>query len=84
VTPGCADHPCGTVFQLTTPASPGSAWTKTTLHEFQGGADGWYPMRLALDLKGTLYGATLYGGGSPACSAAYPKVGCGTVFQLMP
>ena len=54
---------CGTVFQLSPPAS-GSTWVKTTLHVFGGGNnDGSHPVGgLVLDTHGNLYGATWNGG----------------------
>jgi hypothetical protein len=34
---GCGYFNCGTVYQLTRPASPGGAWTEATLFDFGGG-----------------------------------------------
>ena len=67
---------CGTVFQLTPPGQGQTAWTKTTLYSFQGGADGNQPVaRLLLDpATGVLYGVTFLGG----------VTGAGTVFALAP
>jgi uncharacterized repeat protein (TIGR03803 family) len=67
---------CGTVFHLTPPAQGQTAWTKTTLYSFQGGADGNQPVaRLLLDpATGALYGVTFLGGAN----------GAGTVFALAP
>lgn len=71
---GTANH--GTVFQLTPPASPGGAWTETTLHSFTGAifANG---VVIGCGPSGhpVLYGTTHYGGTGP-CTLAYP--GCGT------
>lgn len=65
----------GTVFQLTPPAAPGSAWTETVLHNFTGGSDGDTPQAAVIIGKnGVLYGTTLSGGTSAL----------GTVFQLTP
>jgi uncharacterized repeat protein (TIGR03803 family) len=47
------------------------------LYSFTAGSDGEYPAAGLLDINGTLYGTTLYGGGSSAC-----KNGCGTVFSI--
>lgn len=68
---------CGTVFELSPPATPGGAWTRTLLHEFsvtKGSPDGAYPNPdLAFDLSGALYGTTrLVGGGGTN----------GTIFQM--
>jgi uncharacterized repeat protein (TIGR03803 family) len=75
---------CGTVFELTPPATPGGAWTKTTIYSFQGGADGYLPNgNLTFDSAGNLYGATTYGGGFGSCNAPYYQY-CGTIFELSP
>ncbi len=79
---------CGTVFQLTPPATPGGAWTETMIYSFTGiNGDGAYPSAsVVIGKNGVLYGTTQYGGsatsGSP-CSY-YGVSGCGTVFQLTP
>ncbi|MGB8965114.1 MAG: hypothetical protein WCB99_05695 [Candidatus Cybelea sp.] len=52
------------------------------LHSFTGGSDGEAPVAGLLDVNGTLYGTTQYGGGSSACANGYGTVGCGTVFAL--
>jgi uncharacterized repeat protein (TIGR03803 family) len=54
---------CGAVFSLSPPASPGGAWTETTLHTFTGDstgyADGATPAGgLVLCAGGVLYGTT--------------------------
>jgi hypothetical protein len=68
---------CGTVFKLT---PSGSAYKESVLHRFSGGKDGANPAAsLIVDANGVLYGTTLYGGGSSACSG-----GCGTVFKVTP
>ncbi len=64
---------CGIVFQLKPPSGSGGSWILTTLHTFQGGSDGAYPLSaIALDENGDLYGTTPSGGASNA----------GTVFKL--
>jgi uncharacterized repeat protein (TIGR03803 family) len=71
----CYFNGCGTVFELS-PVS-GGGWTKTILHTFTGGKDGYQPIcTLVLDSLGNLYGTTLYGGN--------PKVNGGVVFELSP
>ncbi|MBV8532037.1 MAG: hypothetical protein JO104_12035, partial [Candidatus Eremiobacteraeota bacterium] len=56
--PGCAyGLGCGTVFSLST------AGSEKVLHRFRGGrSDGKYPEAALIDVKGTLYGTTSYGG----------------------
>jgi len=79
---------CGTVFQLTPPATAGGAWTEAVIYSFTAtNGDGAFPVAgLLLGANGVLYGTTSYGGsatsGSP-CSLAGAS-GCGTVFQLTP
>lgn len=70
---GAAD--AGTIYRLTPPVPPSTAWTRTYIHVFRGGADGASPTNhLVLDSAGALYGTTL-GGGSG---------GNGVVFSLTP
>lgn len=66
---------CGVVFKLDTSGN------ETVLHAFTGtGGDGANPYdALVQDPKGNLFGTTVYGGGSSACSG-----GCGTVFGVNP
>lgn len=67
---------CGTVFELSPPASPGGAWTETIVHSFDAfGGDGQTPRSgLVLSETGTFYGATEFGGASVF----------GSVYQLVP
>jgi len=54
---------CGTVFQLTPPASGSGPWTKNILHNFTCGSDGGFPESgLVFDKVGNLYGTTTLGG----------------------
>jgi len=54
---------CGTVFELSPPASAGGAWTETILHEFSAGKDGSIPSAgLLLGKNGVLFGVTQRGG----------------------
>jgi uncharacterized repeat protein (TIGR03803 family) len=65
----------GTVFRLSAPAKPGSAWVETVLYTFVGARDGEYCLgSLVFDPAGNLYGAAVFGG----------HFGGGTVFQLLP
>jgi uncharacterized repeat protein (TIGR03803 family) len=69
------DAYCGTVFSIT----PNGA--EKVLHTFApNGSDGTSPLAGLIDVKGTLYGTTEYGG-SGTC---YPPSGpaCGTVFSI--
>jgi len=68
---------CGTVFQLSPPASPGGDWTETILYAFRGVAhgDGSQPNSPPIVGKdGVLYGTTSVGG----------AIGSGTVYELIP
>jgi hypothetical protein len=71
---------CGSVFQLTPPASGSGPWIKNILYKFTCGADGGYPESgLTFDKAGNLYG-TASGGG--ICNLSY---GCGgVVYELSP
>ena len=66
----------GTVFKLSTSGE------EQVLYTFKGQRDGEYPYASLLYRNGTLYGTTLAGGGSTACSAFSPNPGCGTVFKV--
>jgi uncharacterized repeat protein (TIGR03803 family) len=84
-TGGCQGNGCGVVFELS-PSSSGT-WTQTVIHTFDPGASGWgqfgggFPSAsLAFDASGNLYGTTLFGGKSTACSGE----GCGVAFRLSP
>jgi hypothetical protein len=82
--PGIAQ--CGTVYQLTPPATKGDAWTETVLYIFLGKNhnDGNTPAGgVMIDAAGNLYGTTAYGGGG-SCILLGTNVGCGTVYELSP
>ena len=65
-------HTMGTVFELT---KTGATWTKSTLHDFQGGSDGEFPQAgLVFDPAGNLYGFASLGGDHNN----------GTAFELQP
>jgi uncharacterized repeat protein (TIGR03803 family) len=62
---GCSDG-CGTVFSVSTSGK------ESVLHRFGDGSDGAFPVAGLVDVKGTLYGTTEYGGTD----------GEGTVFSI--
>ncbi|MEJ2007720.1 MAG: hypothetical protein P8Z30_06110, partial [Acidobacteriota bacterium] len=77
----CGSYGCGTVFELSPPATSGGSWTEKALHSFTG-SDGAGPSAgMVMDSAGNLYGTTLHGGStySPPNSS-----GGGTVFELYP
>jgi uncharacterized repeat protein (TIGR03803 family) len=64
----------GTLYKLS--PAVGGGWTKSVLHSFGSGTDGFYPEgSLILDSVGSLYGVT-YGGGI--------RYNQGTVFEITP
>ncbi len=73
VAPNCDVGGCGTVFELTPPATQGRAWTQSVLYNFGVvTGDGILPGGVILR-QGALYGETVSGGTG----------GSGTVFQLV-
>jgi uncharacterized repeat protein (TIGR03803 family) len=74
---------CGTVYELSPPATKGGAWTEQIIYSFLGGSDGHFPMgELVFDKQGNLYGSTFFGGGLGTCNGFYGF--CGTIFELSP
>jgi uncharacterized repeat protein (TIGR03803 family) len=69
----CSENSCGTVFAITTSGK------ETVLHSFSGAPDGFGPYAGLINVKGTLYGTTTYGGGG-GCGG----LGCGIVFSITP
>ena len=65
---------CGTIFSVTT------SGTEKVLYNFTGFSDGATPFAGLINLNGTLYGTTAFGGGD-GCSYSF---GCGTVFAFTP
>ena len=73
-------------------AAAAQAETFQTLYTFAGPPDGSFPMGVAFDAEGNLYGATRDGGLTAGCpvnsapnkSDGIYRVGCGTVFKLSP
>ena len=68
---GCASLGCGAAFAVTISGE------EHVLHRFVGGTDGATPQAGLLDVNGTLYGTTEYGG-----SGCTGSSGCGTLFRL--
>jgi uncharacterized repeat protein (TIGR03803 family) len=69
----CPSSGCGTVYAMTTSGN------ESVLYTFAGGSDGLKPQSGLIDVKGTLYGTTRYGGGGE-CQGQY--AGCGTVYSI--
>ncbi|MGB6517412.1 MAG: choice-of-anchor tandem repeat GloVer-containing protein, partial [Candidatus Cybelea sp.] len=63
-------YPCGTVFSIT------PSGTEKVLHSFGNKKDGFDPVALLIEVNGTLYGTTEFGGAHHKC--------CGTVFSITP
>lgn len=71
---GCGEqNGCGTVFRMTT------SGTKNLQYSLSGFDNGALPMAGLVNVKGTLYGTTAFGG--EGCHLHY---GCGTVFAFTP
>lgn len=62
---GCAGMGCGTVFRLN------PSGDERVLHAFGSGDDGQQPYVGLVNFKGTLYGTTLFGGGTCDCGTVY-------------
>lgn len=79
---------CGTVFKLMPPAPGYTTWGEQVVYTFTGGAnDGAYPWGALVNVQGTLYGTTGFGGSGIAgtdCWKDASNIGCGTVFKLTP
>jgi uncharacterized repeat protein (TIGR03803 family) len=71
---------CGTVFSIT------PSGHETVLHAFTGPPDGWSPSARLLNVNGTLYGLTEFGGSHVGvnCPTGKFQSGCGTVFSIIP
>lgn len=66
---------CGTVFSI----NP-TTGAETVLYAFKGGRDGAEPTAGLVEVNGTLYGTTAFGGSATKCDGG----GCGTVFSFNP
>jgi uncharacterized repeat protein (TIGR03803 family) len=66
----------GTIYRITTSGA------HKALYRFRGGSDGLDPQSSGLlDVNGTLYGMTEFGGGGSGCYAT-SHIGCGTVYSV--
>jgi len=63
-------------------AGPYSSAQATTLYSFTGGSDGNQPRSGVIQINGSFYGTTFYGGTSSCSDGGIP--GCGVVFKLSP
>jgi hypothetical protein len=73
----CGPGGCGIILKLSPPAAGQSAWTETTLYNFQGGTDGDAPdAGLIADSVGNLY-TTTAGGGAHGYGTAVELSGSG-------
>ena len=76
---GCSygDNGCGTVYSVT------KSGLEKVLHTFQGAPDGALPVAGLIDVNGTLYGATTWGGIAPGSTKGdCPVFSCGTVYSI--
>jgi hypothetical protein len=72
---------CGTVFELTAPATYNGTWQESILWSFGAGKDGYSPQSGLIDALGNLYGTTQLGG-VHAPIAGYVGDRGGTVFEV--
>jgi uncharacterized repeat protein (TIGR03803 family) len=70
---GSCLYGCGTVFSIST------SGIERVLHSFGSGSDGARPVGSLIDVDGTLYRTTVYGG---AYCKGHGDRGCGTVFSI--
>ncbi|HEV3089950.1 MAG TPA: choice-of-anchor tandem repeat GloVer-containing protein [Candidatus Cybelea sp.] len=63
---------CGTIFSVST------SGVEKSIYVFAGKSDGWAPYAALIDVSGTLYGTTRYGGGSHCVE----YFGCGTLYTV--
>lgn len=72
-----ANNGCGTVFSIT------PSGRETVLYRFKGYPDdGAKPTGGLLEINGTLYGTTLFGGSGGCSRGSVGYIGCGTVFAI--
>ena len=71
----------GNIFKLT---YQNGDWTYTSLHDFAGGTDGFYPLSsVSVRDNGNLYGTAYYGGTGHNCPTG-ANYGCGIIWQITP
>src|SRR5580704_9980819 len=70
----------GGILALQVPAAAIAQSNEKVLHSFGSGTDGVEPEVGLIDVNGTLYGTTIYGGTSSICGGEH----CGTVFAINP
>jgi uncharacterized repeat protein (TIGR03803 family) len=68
---------CGVVYTLSASGS------ENVIYRFKGGSDGAQPAAPLIDVNGTLYGTTAFGGGD-GCDLESQQLGCGVVYSLTP
>jgi uncharacterized repeat protein (TIGR03803 family) len=75
---GCdTGYTCGTVFSITT------AGAEKVIHAFTGvGSDGGNPSGALIEIAGTLYGTTEFGGLSQCTDTHNTPIGCGVVYSM--
>ena len=66
---------CGTIFAINL-----STGAESIVYDFQAGTDGSYPQSDLINVGGTLFGTTVYGGSSGSCDLGSGN--CGTVFAF--
>jgi len=71
----CVGDGCGTVYSITT------SGTENVLYRMRGGSHGSSPEASLLEMNGTLYGTTSYGG-HVTCGHGTYSLSCGTVFSM--
>jgi uncharacterized repeat protein (TIGR03803 family) len=69
---------CGTVFSIS------ASGREKLLYSFAGGKDGAWPHAGLVNVSGTLYGTTEYGGSGKCPSISGSPPGCGTIFSIAP
>ena len=75
--------PCGDVYELAPPTSPGGSWTISVLYTFAGLPNGAFPgAGITADADGNLYGSASEGGTGSCTDGEGLLIGCGTMWEL--